>query len=195
VTALRAAWRKAPASKVHNSAGSPKIELRRRVLEHVKPARVLDVFCGPEGLMWAEAWREAESYVGIDRVWKPEDERRRFVGDNLRILRAIDLAPFNVFDLDAFGSPWKHAVILAERRRWAAGERGALVLTDGGLLGSKLGGKDRGIAELVGTHAGVPLASCYSTIRSSLMTAHPLIAFQLSSVQEMLVSFMASRLL
>ncbi|HVH77139.1 MAG TPA: hypothetical protein VM755_19655 [Stellaceae bacterium] len=46
-------------------------------------------------------------------------------------MRAIDLAPFNLFDFDAWGSPWEHVAILCARRPVQPGERIGLVLTDG----------------------------------------------------------------
>jgi hypothetical protein len=44
-----------------------------------------------------------------------------FCADNTRVLRAIDLSRFSIFDFDAYGSPWVQAVILADRRRVARG--------------------------------------------------------------------------
>lgn len=115
----------------HNGARAvhAKLEMRERVLEHVTPARVFDAFCGPDGEMWRAVWSRAASYVGCDEVYVPFDPRRRFVGDNRRVMRAIDLQAFNVFDLDAFGEPWEQLTILAARRTWQDGERGAIILT------------------------------------------------------------------
>lgn len=140
--------------KTHNrpAAVDAKADLRSRVLARVKPARVLDAFCGPDGEMYRRVWNKAASYVGIDEKWSLKDERRRFVGDNMRVLRAIDLSEFNVFDLDAFGCPWAQAIVIADRRGWKKGERGAIVVTDGAGLNLKLGGMPRPMAELVGMH-------------------------------------------
>jgi hypothetical protein len=46
-----------------------------------------------------------------------------FCADNRHVMRAIDLAPFSIFDLDSYGSPWVQAIILADRRRVDAGEQ------------------------------------------------------------------------
>lgn len=51
----------------------------------------------------------------------------------------LDLGQFNVFDLDAFGSPWEQMVILAARRRWKKGEPGGLAITDGSTLKTRRG--------------------------------------------------------
>ena len=117
---------------VHNSPNSvgAKVAMRRHVLAEVKHASVLDCYCGPTGEMWAAAWKSAESYTGIDLVWHVNDPRRRYAGDTLTVLSSIDIATFNVFDVDAFGSPWPVLLKLL-RRKWKKGERGALVITDG----------------------------------------------------------------
>lgn len=144
--------------KTHNrpTAVEAKVDLRTRVLWQVKPARVLDVFCGL-GEMYRRVWHQADSYVGIDLEWSADDERRRFVGSNLRVLRAIDLANYNVFDFDAFGSPWEQAIIVADRRHWPIGERGAIVVTDGSGMRLKMGGVPSAMSELLGIsrHSGL----------------------------------------
>lgn len=141
----------AKGKKIHNSAPAMgvKVELRRRALEHVPSPRVLDVFCGPVGEMYARVWHDALHYAGIDREWSQDDKRRRFVGDNTTILRSIDLGAYNVFDLDAFGSPWTQMVILAARRRWARGEVGAVVLTDASNMHDRFGSTNAAIAQLL----------------------------------------------
>lgn len=115
-----------------------KVQLRRHVLEQVKPARVLDLFCGHRTL-WREVWQYAERYAACDAFPWTIAEAPRFACDNRRLLRSLDLSAFNVFDLDAFGSPWEQVVILAARRRWAPGELGAVVITDGSTLKTRWG--------------------------------------------------------
>ena len=123
-------------TKVENAhhGWKAKVEIRARVLAAVGPARaqVFDAFAGP-GLMHREVWSQAAGYVGCDTRWY-RDGRRCYVADNLRVLRAVDLAPFTVFDLDAYGSPWAQALIIAARRALAPGERIGLVLTEGTAL-------------------------------------------------------------
>jgi len=116
-----------------------KVEIRQHVLDVVTPARarVFDAFAGP-GLMWAEVWKHAAGYVGCDERWHA-DARCCFVADNRRVMRCIDLAPFTVFDLDAFGSPWEQALILAGRRRLAPGELVGLVVTEGTWIKTRTG--------------------------------------------------------
>lgn len=116
-----------------------KIEIRRRVLEAITPARamVFDAFAGT-GQMWAEVWQHAAGYVGCDERWH-KDARCCFVADNRRVLRCLNLQPFTIFDLDAYGSPWEQALILAARRRLAPRERLGLVLTEGTWTKTRMG--------------------------------------------------------
>lgn len=117
-------------------------------LEHVGTARVLDAFCGT-GEMWSAVWRQADYYAGCDaRDWDFTGPPR-FVCNNEILLRSIDLGQFNVFDLDAYGSPWVAAHIIGARRKWGTGERGALVLTDGSSMRTRFGGETRGMGKPV----------------------------------------------
>lgn len=120
---------------VDNAQGftTAKLALRRWALNAVRPARVLDVFAGIDGEMYRGAWRDADEYLGIDERWSSDDERDRLVGDSYKILRSIDLAPWNIFDVDCYGMPWEVLLILAARRRWSPGELGAVVCTDSAL--------------------------------------------------------------
>jgi hypothetical protein len=138
--------------KTDNARGAhaAKLEMRRRVLEHVHPSRVFDAFCGL-GEMWSGAWSRAEEYIGCDsREWSPEEQHPRIVCDNQLAMRALDLQRFNVFDFDAYGSPWDQMVILASLRSWSPGEQGAVVLTDGSDMKLRWGGLPHSMAKLVG---------------------------------------------
>ena len=117
-------------------------------------AHVFDAFAGA-GEMHDQVWVRAASYVGCDLEFY-RDDRMAFAADNLRVLRAIDLAPFNVFDFDGYGSPWEQCVILAARRPLLPGERLGLVLTEGSGLDMRLRGLPGVMAYLAGMH---PLAS------------------------------------
>ena len=107
-----------------------KIAIRQNVLDAIgRKAGVFDAFAG-SGEMFSAVWKNAGAYAGCDL--KPQtDSRLMFCADNTRVLRAIDLSRFSIFDFDSYGSPWVQAVILADRRRVAPGERLGLVLTEG----------------------------------------------------------------
>ncbi|MBU2572378.1 MAG: hypothetical protein KJ725_20555 [Gammaproteobacteria bacterium] len=129
-----------------------KLRLRQLVLDRVRPARVLDLYAG-RGAMWSGAWRRASGYLGVDqRQWRSDEPHPRIVGDALLSLDRLDLSAYNVFDLDAYGEPWPAALGIAARRRWAAGEVGALVLTDGGSLFLRRGNWSRALAALIPMH-------------------------------------------
>ena len=153
----------------HRSTSS-KVDLRKRVLAELPEARVLDCYAGPEGEMWRAVWSESASYHGIDRLWQKSDPRQRFVGDTTRILRTLDLAPWNVFDVDAFGDPWATALILVERRRWAKGERGALCITDGTSIKLRTGSMPLSMQTLIGCATSATSATS-ATIHQACLTA------------------------
>lgn len=147
--------------KKHNASGAlhAKVAMRRNVLEYIGPssAHVFDAFAGP-GEMHRAVWRDAASYLGCDEEWF-RDERRVFVADNQTVLRSLDLGAFNVFDLDAFGSPWECATIVASRRKVKPGELVGLCLTDGSGLRMKLSGVPHALARLAGVSGNVKLAN------------------------------------
>ena len=95
------------------AASAAKITIRSNVLAAIgaETARVFDAFAG-DGHMYRAVWSRAAMCVGCDKIHYP-DERLAYAADNLRVLRAIDLAPFNIFDLDAHGSPWEQLYIIA----------------------------------------------------------------------------------
>ncbi|WP_028167570.1 hypothetical protein [Bradyrhizobium elkanii] len=144
----------------HRHGKPAKVLIRRNVLEAVgRDVEVFDAFAG-SGEMYREVWRQAAGYVGCDQKWF-RDERCAYVADNRRVLRAIDLAPFSIFDFDAFGSPWEQMLIVAARRKVAAGERLGVVLTEGSMINLKQGGLPKALGaaagltgRLSGWHAG-----------------------------------------
>jgi hypothetical protein len=143
-------------TKVHNAkhGWKAKVEIRQRVMGEIggpEKARVFDVFAGP-GVMWAEVWKHAAHYVGCDQEWF-RDDRLVYVADNVRVLRCVDLSPFNIFDLDAFGSPWEQALIIAARRRVAKGERIGFIFTEGTSLKTRFGQLPKAMSQAAGISA------------------------------------------
>lgn len=136
--------------KIANHARSlpAKIALRRQLLHAMSETRVFDAFAG-SGKMFHEVWKDAAEYAGCDFRWFIDD-RMCYVADNRRVLRAIDLQAFNIFDLDAYGSPWEQALIIAERRRVAPGEMIGFAITDGTRLNLKMGGLPLAMRHLAG---------------------------------------------
>lgn len=146
------------AAKVNNSVGAvpAKAEIRRRVLNVIRAdnAAVFDAFAG-EGHMHSLVWHQAHTYAGCDKLWY-RDKRLMYVADNRRVMRAIDLANFNIFDFDSWGSPWELVAILCARRSLAPGERLGLILTEGSSLKTRMGALPFGLAQLGGFKPDTP---------------------------------------
>ena len=118
------------AGKIHNSAPELKVKLRRRLVEQLgggNAVRVLETHAGP-GVMHELAYHDVADWLGIDKDPESPDSIH---ADNRDVLRTIDLQRFNLFDVDAFGSPWEQCWIISERRRVGQGEKIALALTSG----------------------------------------------------------------
>lgn len=140
----------------HQASIGDKIEIRQRVLDAVG-GRVFDCYAGA-GVMWKAVWSKAQGYEGCDERYLP-DERSCFVADCRRVLRNIDLAQFQIFDLDSYGSPWEPAIIIAARRKVAPGERIGIVITEGSGLKLKFGGLPGALASMAGTKTRIPGSS------------------------------------
>lgn len=155
----------------HPKSAGDKVAIRRRVLKSVPCAKVFDAFAG-SGRMWRSVWRNAQSYVGCDLKWYKDRVRLAYVGDNRRVLRSVDLSEFNIFDLDAYGSPWEQATIIAARRMVKSGELVGLVLTEGSLMKLKLGKAPVALALLAGIGDGARgLARQYEQIMDRAISA------------------------
>ena len=140
-------------AKRDNSARKTKAAIRMRVLDAIGAdrARVFDAFAGA-GTAYYSVWKRAARYIGCDLKWY-RDERQVYVADNRRVLRLLDLVDFNVFDFDAYGSPWEQAYIMSARRKLSPGERFGIVFTDGSGLKLKFGAAPTALGLL----ANVPL--------------------------------------
>lgn len=145
------------AKKIENfDQGTPrKIKVRQLALDWIgaENAHVLDCFAG-DGTMYRGVWHAAAAYCGIDMKYFP-DERLAYVGDNIRILRAIDLNPWNVFDLDAYGSPWDQGAIIAARRTWTTGEKIVMTLTEGTSMKVRMGSLPNALAAMAGVQTKI----------------------------------------
>jgi len=93
------------------------------------PPIVLDVFCG-SGRIKDAVYPDCE-YLGLDQK-QFGDSRATIVCDNERFLRneRLDLARFNVFDLDAYGSAGYQLAIIC-KRLWPLKQKTGIAFTDG----------------------------------------------------------------
>jgi hypothetical protein len=139
------------------AAENAKTRIREMVLAAIgaEQARVFDCFAG-EGAMYRAVWHQAAGYIGCDKQWYPQDNRSAYVADNRRVLRAIDLSQFTLFDCDAWGSPWEQLYIIAARRPLAPDERIGLVITEGLGLKMNMGGTSKALAKLAGIKTHMP---------------------------------------
>jgi hypothetical protein len=94
-----------------NSDLEGKLLVRRAALRSLKgePALVLDCFAG-EGHMFDAVWKGANEYLGLEKRFSraPGDPHgHAWKGDNrLLVERAMRRRPWNIIDLDAYGTPW-----------------------------------------------------------------------------------------
>jgi hypothetical protein len=137
----------------HAAAMPAKIKIRENVRDALGEVRVFDAFAGT-GKLHDAVWSKAALYVGCDLRWI-DDARLAFVADNRRVLRAIDLRPFNVFDCDAYGSPWECLCIVAARRPVASGERLGVIITDGAGIAYRANSLPTAVKALTGLSAGL----------------------------------------
>jgi len=136
-----------------NSSFEDKIKVRKHVLNalDVENPMVLDVYCA-KGEMWKDAYNKTKNYVGLD-LERFDDERNTVVCDNTRYLRMADLDQFDIFDLDAFGSPFNCLAIIAHRLTWKNKDKVGIVLTDGTGLNSRLNAMNREFLNWIGAKA------------------------------------------
>ena len=135
-----------------------KVQILRSVLDVIgaDQARVFDAFAG-SGVMHRAVWNQAASCVGCDeKDLFLDDPREAFVGDNTRIMRCIDLGAYNVFDYDAYGSPWEPIYLMMVRRTVAAGERIGVCLTEGQGMKMNMGGMSGALSTVGGVRQYMP---------------------------------------
>ena len=133
-------------AKTDNAQISAKEEIRKKILSKIENPCVLEVFCGA-GEMYQKVWANAEKYTGIDKR-KFFDERNTICGDAEKAIRVVDLEQYNIFDIDAYGSPYNILSYIILNRRFT--DQVAFVLTDGSAMDLRLGRVSKGLRELSG---------------------------------------------
>ena len=101
-------------AQTDNSLLAWKVWLR---VDHLpaEPVRVLDCY-GGHGMVW-DSVRRVSQRSDIIRTGIDVENRERCVrGDNRKWLKGIDLARFNVIDLDAYGIPFDQCKILFDKK-------------------------------------------------------------------------------
>ena len=132
--------------KTNNAKTNAKPEIRHRILSMIDSPRVLEVFCGA-GEMYHSVWHMADRYTGIDKV-KYFDNRHTICGDAKKAVKLIDVSDYNIFDIDAYGSPYDVLNIVLSRYQGDA-KRLAFILTDGINMDLKMGRICKGLRSLL----------------------------------------------
>lgn len=133
--------------KTNNAKTLAKQKIRRKILESIGDVDVVEVYCGA-GDMYHAVWFNARSYLGID-INKYFDKRRTICGDAVKTVSTIDLSEFNVFDIDAYGSPYDVLKIIIERIPKNKQKYG-FIITDGISMDLRLGRICKGIRHFTG---------------------------------------------
>lgn len=100
-----------------NSMLECKIRLRLLTLESIDKdtIHILDAFTG-NMVVWQQIKSRTKKKLNILRIdAKPDRDGLYLVGDNQKFIQSLDLARFDIIDLDAYGSPYKQLKILFER--------------------------------------------------------------------------------
>jgi len=101
-----------------NSHLRTKVRLRVDAVKAMGKDRVyvLDAFAG-QGLVWKAVQKQLPSVeittLGIEK--KKYLSPNVIMGDNRKVMKGLDLAIFDLIDLDAFGCPWEQLAICSER--------------------------------------------------------------------------------
>lgn len=115
--------------KKNSSNLSKKIELRQKAikLSGKEFPWILDCYCG-DGRLWSQAYNKTRNYQGIDqKIPNNKEMPSPIVGNNLDILKQIDLERYDIIDLDAYGGPLRQYGLICERIK----TNKIIVITDG----------------------------------------------------------------
>lgn len=111
--------------KTDNSRVREKIGLRLEAIAGCgDTVRVLDCFSG-EGVLWNEIQKRSDKKITTTRIDRRRDLQGAYMhGDNVKYLQVMNLAVFDVIDLDAYGNPIEQLEIIARR-----GYSGVVIVT------------------------------------------------------------------
>lgn len=129
-----------------NSNLGLKLAVRRWLLSQVDTPQVLDLYCGASGQMWQGVWREATTYLGVDKN-TPHSHATTMRMSAERAVQSLDLDTYNLFDVDTYSSPWAVARKVIKRR--GPGQFG-LALTVGEARGLRNGNSNEIVRRSIG---------------------------------------------
>jgi mRNA-degrading endonuclease HigB of HigAB toxin-antitoxin module len=102
--------------KTNNSYLKKKIVLRLLNLPDKNEIKVLDCFAG-NGIIWHNIKLNINKKIIRHAIDEKEYESFAMIGDNLKILAALDLSIYDVIDLDAYGVPCEQIEIVMNKAR------------------------------------------------------------------------------
>ena len=132
--------------KTDNGPKLAKKTLREIALNGIQSPSVLEFFCG-SGESFRAVWHRAKNYTGVD-LKAFDDERNTICGNVVDIAKTIDVDKYNIFDLDAYGSPYTVLDILSKRIKNY--DKIAFVVTDGICIDLRMGNVCSGVQSLTG---------------------------------------------
>jgi len=135
--------------KTKNAPTNAKEKIRTSVLDYIQEPSVLELFCG-SGVMYSKVWYKCNSYIGVDI--EPQNDHRMTVScDAFEYAKSANIEGINVFDIDAFGSPYKCLLAIIKRLKKANIEnRIAFCITDGIEIDMRMSNIQYEMAELAG---------------------------------------------
>jgi hypothetical protein len=132
-----------------NTNEEMKLAVRRWLGRRVDGWRVLDLYCGEQGRMYQGIWSEAIRYFGVDK-YRPHNLAPTARMSAEKASQQMNLADWNLFDVDCYSSPWAVARMICKRR--PPGRYG-MALTSGEARGLRGGDSNEIIRTTIGASA------------------------------------------
>lgn len=136
-------------AKTDNAKIAAKSKLRENLI-NVMPGKtsVLEIFCG-KGEMYDAVWHKANRYTGIDKRFF-SDHRHVLHGDALSVVSQIDCSDYNIFDIDAYGSPYDILLEIVTQLSKKNIDQVGFCITDGVQMDLRMGNVTKAMSELSG---------------------------------------------
>lgn len=133
--------------KTDNGKNSAKLGIREYLLKYFEYSSVLDCFCG-DGFMFDNVWHSADEYTGIDIKKFFTKKRKVICADNLKFLKVESIKKYNIFDIDAYGSPYEQLSIIIKKLENEEPKTVGFSITDGTQIDLRMGRICKGMAEM-----------------------------------------------
>lgn len=138
--------------KTNNSNYLAKSKIRESVLSHHQDvSSVCELFCG-DGQMYKRVWVKADKYIGID-IKGFNDERDTVKSDCLTYVKENDITGYNIFDIDAYGSPY--GVLNEILKQDIKSNLVSFIITDGIAIDLRMGKLCGDIQKLLGINSKI----------------------------------------